>query len=69
MAQSLLNILVNVRIFVFDKMIELEIPESITDFIQERVPRRVGAKHYIDLARQPSKYYPRYVGYIENLRN
>jgi len=30
-----------VRKFVFDKMIELEIPESIADFIQGRVPQWV----------------------------
>ncbi|MFC1487066.1 integrase [Thermoproteota archaeon] len=57
-----------IRKFVFDKMIELEIPESIADFIQGRVPQRVGAKHYMALARQASKYYPRYLDYIENLR-
>ena len=56
------------RKFSFDKMIELEVPESIADFIQGRVARRVGAKHYMALARQASKYYPRYLGYIENLR-
>ena len=58
-----------VRKFVFDKMIELEIPESIADFIQGRVPQRVGAKHYMALARQVSKFYPRYLDYIENLRS
>ena len=36
--------------FSFDKMIELEVPGSIADFIQGRVPRRVGAKHYMTLA-------------------
>jgi intergrase/recombinase len=50
-------------------MIELEVPESIADFIQGRVPRRVGAKHYMALARQASKFYPRYVRYAEGLRN
>jgi intergrase/recombinase len=56
------------RKFSFDKMIELEVPESVADFIQGRVPRRVGAKHYMALARQASKFYPRYLGYAENLR-
>ena len=51
-----------------DKMIELEVPESVADFIQGRVPRRVGAKHYMALARQASKFYPRYLSYAENLR-
>ena len=54
--------------FLFDKMIELEIPESIADFIQGRVPKRIGAKQYMALARQASKYYPRYLDYIKNLR-
>ena len=56
------------RKFSFDKMIELEIPKSIADFIQGRVPHRVGAKHYMALARQTSKFYPRYLEYVKNLR-
>ena len=56
------------RKFSFDKMIELEVPESIADFIQGRVPRRIGARHYMALARQASKFYPRYLDYIEKLR-
>ena len=49
-------------------MIELEIPESVADFIQGRVPKRIGAKHYMALARQAKKFYPRYVEYITELR-
>jgi len=49
-------------------MIDLEIPESIADFIEGRVPQRVGAKHYLALARQSSKFYPRYAVYVEKLR-
>ena len=56
------------RKFSFDKMIELEVPESIADFIQGRVPRRIGARHYMALARQASKFYPRYLDYVKNLR-
>ncbi len=56
------------RKFCFDKMIELEVPESVADFIQGRVPCRVGAKHYMALARQASNFYPRYLVYAENLR-
>ncbi len=56
------------RKFAFDKMIELEIPESVADFIQGRVPKRVGAKHYMALARQAAKFYPRYAKYVERLR-
>lgn len=56
------------RKFAFDKMIELEVPESIADFIEGRVPQRIGAKHYMALARQAEKYYPRYAEYLEELR-
>jgi len=56
------------RKFAFDKMIDLEIPESIADFIEGRVPKRIGAKHYLALARQSSKFYPRYAVYVEKLR-
>jgi len=49
-------------------MIELEIPESVADFIEGRVPKRIGAKHYMALARQASKFYPRYAVYITRLR-
>lgn len=55
------------RKYAFDKMIELEIPESVADFIQGRVPKRIGAKHYMALARQASKFYPRYMEYIEKV--
>jgi intergrase/recombinase len=50
-------------------MIELEVPESVADFIEGRVPTRIGAKHYLALARQSSKFYPRYNSYLEKLRN
>jgi intergrase/recombinase len=56
------------RKFAFDKMIDLEIPESVADFIEGRVPRRIGAKHYMALARQARKYYQRYADYISKLR-
>ena len=56
------------RKFAFDKMIELEIPESVADFIEGRVPRRIGAKHYMVLRRQADKFYPRYGCYVERLR-
>lgn len=56
------------RKFAFDKMIELEVPESVADFIEGRVPTRIGAKHYMALARQAAKFYPRYARYLESLR-
>ena len=48
------------RKFNFDEMIDLDIPESVADFIQGRAPKRIGAKHYMKLARQASKFYQRY---------
>jgi intergrase/recombinase len=58
-----------VRKFAFDKMIELDIPESVADFIQGRVARKIGAKHYMALARQSSKFYPKYFEYVTSVRN
>ena len=46
------------RKFAFDKMIELEIPESVADFIEGRVPKRIGAKHCMVLRRQADRFYP-----------
>ena len=34
--------------------------ESVADFIERRVAKKIGAKHYMALARQASKFYPRY---------
>ncbi|KPV65136.1 MAG: hypothetical protein AOA65_0515 [Candidatus Bathyarchaeota archaeon BA1] len=56
------------RKFALDNMISLEILESVADFIQGRVPRRIGSKHYLALARQASKFYPRYAEYAMELR-
>jgi intergrase/recombinase len=56
------------RKYAFDKMIDLEIPESVADFIEGRVPKKVGAKHYMALARQASKFYPRYEEHVQKLR-
>ena len=51
--------------YAFDKMIELDIPESVTDFIEARGPKRIGAKHYLALAKESAKFYLRYMEYIE----
>jgi len=45
-------------------MIKLRLPESVAGFIEGRVPKRIGAKHYMALARQANKFYPRYGEYI-----
>jgi len=56
------------RKFAFDKMIELEIPESVADFIEGRVAKRIGAKHYMALARQANGFYGKYAEYLNGLR-
>jgi intergrase/recombinase len=56
------------RKFSFDKMLELQVPESCADFIAGRVAKKVGARHYADLRRQADIHYPRYVKYLTKLR-
>ncbi|MEM3628910.1 MAG: integrase [Candidatus Bathyarchaeia archaeon] len=47
---------------------KLNIPESVADFIQGRVPKSIGAKHYMKLKRKADQYYPRYAQYVTELR-
>jgi intergrase/recombinase len=47
---------------------KLNIPESVADFIQGRVPKSIGAKHYIQLKRNADQIYPRYAQYVTKLR-
>ena len=58
-----------VRKFAFDKMVELEVPESVADFIEGRVPKSIGAKHYMVLRRQADKFYGKYADYLAKLRS
>jgi len=46
----------------------LNIPESVADFIQGRVPKSIGAKHYMQLKRKADQFYPRYAEYVIELR-
>jgi len=46
----------------------LNIPESVADFIQGRVPKTIGARHYMQLRRKADQYYPRYAEYVTELR-
>ena len=55
------------RKFVFHKMLELEIPEGVADFIEERAPKTVDERHYANLKRLADKYYPKYVNYLMSL--
>ena len=56
------------RKFAFDKMISLEVPESVADFIQGRTPKTIGARHYMKLKRKAIQFYPRYAAYLRKLR-
>jgi intergrase/recombinase len=59
-----------IRKFVNDTMTSerLNIPESVADFIQGRVPKSIGAKHYMQLKRKADQFYPRYAEYVTELR-
>jgi intergrase/recombinase len=52
------------RKFAFDTMTneELNIPESVADFIQGRTPKSIGARHFMKFKRKAIKFYPRYAG-------
>jgi intergrase/recombinase len=50
-------------------MVELEVPESVADFIEGRVPKSIGAKHYMVLRRQADKFYGKYADYLAKLRS
>jgi len=43
----------------FETMIseKLSVPESVADFIEGRVPKKVGARHYTKLLRQADGHY------------
>ena len=47
---------------------ELNIPESVADFIQGRTPKSIGARHYMKLKRKAVQFYPRYAEFIKQLR-
>ena len=56
------------RKYAFDKMISLNIPESIADFIQGRTPKKIGARHYMALIRQADNFYMRYAKVLRKMR-
>jgi intergrase/recombinase len=58
------------RKFAFDTMISdgFNIPESVADFIEGRVPKKIGAKHYTALLKQADGFYPKYADYLTKLR-
>jgi len=58
------------RKFVFDTMTseQLNIPESVADFIEGRTAKSVGARHYMLLKRKAVQFYPRYAEFVVELR-
>ena len=57
------------RKFAFNTMISesFNFPETVADFIEGRVPRKIGAKHYASLLKQADGFYGRYNKYIDKL--
>jgi intergrase/recombinase len=49
-------------------MIEFDVPESLADFIEGRVPKTIGAKRCMVLMRQSSEFYLRFDEHVEGLR-
>jgi len=47
---------------------ELNIPESVADFIEGKVLRAIGARHYMGLRRKAIEVCPCYSRYVERLR-
>ncbi|MGC8998767.1 MAG: integrase [Candidatus Bathyarchaeia archaeon] len=47
---------------------KLNIPEIVADFIQGRVPKSIGVKHYMQLKRKADQFYPRYAEHVTELR-
>jgi intergrase/recombinase len=58
------------RKFAFDTMIseQLSIPESVADFIEGRLSKKIGARHYCALLRQADGHYIHYAEYLAKLR-
>ena len=54
-----------IRKWVATKMISLEIPESVVDFIQGRTPRSILLKHYVSLYTISIKQYKKYALWLK----
>ncbi len=59
------------RKFAFDTMISegFNVPESVADFIEGRVLKKIGANHYTALLKQADGFYPKYADYLAKLRS
>ena len=58
-----------IRKWVASKMFQLEIPESVVDFIQGRTPRSILLKHYVSLFSISIKYYKKYASWLKDFLN
>jgi intergrase/recombinase len=48
---------------------QLNIPESVADFIMGRTAKSVGARHYMNLKREAIQIYPRYSAYMASMKS
>jgi intergrase/recombinase len=46
---------------------ELSIPEPVADFIEGRIPKRVGARQYTKLLRQAEQLLTEICGYLDKI--
>jgi len=56
-----------IRKWHLNKLIELNVPESIADFIQGRASITVGSTHYLNKTKQADKWYSRVVDKITKI--
>ena len=56
-----------IRKFVSTALASLEVPESVIDFIQGRVPSKILARHYLGLVSLADRYYHRYAKYLRKI--
>jgi len=53
-----------IRKWVATKMLSLEVPEEVVNFIQGRVPQEILSKHYLKLSTLADQYYRKYAEFL-----
>ncbi len=56
------------RKYAFSAMRKLGMPESTADFVQGRLPKAIGGKHYAELLDEAIQFYPPYLRHVRELR-
>jgi intergrase/recombinase len=56
-----------IRNWVYNKMLALEIPEGVTEFIVGHKASSIGRRHYLNALVQADLYYKKYVEYLRTL--